>query len=77
MDGFEKGREPLYQVWAEETDTGKLVAVPYFPRAMQQAAEEWASLMRQMIAQGKEKRYSNPQARLHLGNLKTFSGESQ
>lgn len=59
-------REPLYQVWAEETETGKLVPVPFFPRIGRESAEEFASLMRQMIAQGKETRYSQPQAVLHL-----------
>lgn len=59
-------REPLYQVWAEETATGKLVVVPFFPRIAQEVAEEWAATMRAMIALGKEKRYSNPRALLHI-----------
>lgn len=62
-------REPLYQVWAEETATGKLVAVPFFPRMGKDAVEEFASLMREQIAKGKETRYSKPEAVLHLGNL--------
>ena len=59
-------REPLYQVWAEETKTGKMVAVPIFPRALKENVEEWVGLMQEQIRLGNEKRYSNPQAALHL-----------
>ncbi len=70
MGASDKGfKEPLYQVWAEEVGTGRLVAVPCFPRVMKEVADEYASTMRMMIAQGKEKRYSSPQVLLHLGNL--------
>ena len=62
-------REPLYQVWATEIETGKLVAVPFFPRMKKEVIEEYTATMRMMIAQGKEKRYSNPEAVLHLGGL--------
>lgn len=63
-------REPLYQVWAIELATKKLVPVPFFPRIAKEVAEEFASNMRMMIAAGKEKRYSDPQALVHI---KTFS----
>ena len=59
-------REQLFEVWAEETETGKLVQVPFFPRIGQESAEEFAGLMRKMIAEGKEKRYSNPQTVPHI-----------
>ncbi len=59
-------REPLYQVWAEETATGNLVAVPMFPKALKDNCEEWAGLMIEQIRLGNEKRYSNPQAALHF-----------
>lgn len=59
-------REPLYQVWAVDTTTGKPVAVPFFPRMAKEPVEEFAATMRMMIAQGKEKRYSDPKAVLHL-----------
>lgn len=62
-------REPLYQVWATDVKTGKPVAVPFFPRIKKEVAEEYAATMRMMIAQGKEKRYSDPKAVLHLGGL--------
>ena len=62
-------REPLYQVWAEDTETGQLVVVPYFPRIAQAVAEEWVGLMNQAISSGKLKKYANPKAILHLGNL--------
>lgn len=62
-------REQLFEVWAERTDTGQLVQVPFFPRIGHEAAEEFASLMRKMIAEGKEKRFSNPQLVPHLGKL--------
>jgi hypothetical protein len=61
--------EPLYQVWAENTETGALEPVPFFPRVMQATAEEYAATMRKMIALGKERRYSNPKALLHLATL--------
>jgi len=61
-------REPLYQVHAEETKTGKLVAVPMFPRAMKESTEEWVGLMREQIRLGNEKRYVNPQAVLLIQN---------
>jgi hypothetical protein len=61
-----KQREPLYQVWATERATGNLVVVPFFPRIAKEIAEEYASTMRLMIAQGNEKRYSDPQALLHM-----------
>ena len=60
------GREPLYQVWATDTETGKPVPVPYFPRMRQDVVEEFAATMRMMIAAGKEKRYSNPEALRHI-----------
>lgn len=62
-------REPLYQVWATETATNNLVAVPMFPRAMKEAAEMWVSDMERMIREGKEKRYADPKALPHLGML--------
>jgi hypothetical protein len=62
-------REPLYQVWATETATGKLVAVPFFPRVRQEAADEFVASMVSMIRLGKEKRYADPQALPHLGEL--------
>ena len=65
-DGPSIKREPLYQVYAEETKTGKLVAVPMFPRALKVNAEEWVALMQEQIRLGNEKRYSNPQAAMHL-----------
>ena len=61
-------REPLFQVYAEETKTGKLVAVPMFPRALKVNAEEWVGLMQEQIRLGNEKRYVNPQVALHLPN---------
>ena len=69
MNQQEPRREPLYQVWATETKTGKLVPVPYFPRAMKPVAEEWVSLMKQAIASGKYTAYSDPKALLHLATL--------
>ena len=62
-------REPLYQVWATDVETGKPVAVPFFPRIQKEVAEELAATMRMQIALGKEKRYSDPKALLHLGGL--------
>lgn len=59
-------REPLFQVWATETKTGNLVAVPMFPRVIKEAAEGFVSDMKRMIQQGHEKRYSDPQALEHL-----------
>lgn len=59
-------RAPLYQVWATDVKTGKLVVVPFFPRIAKEVAEEYAATMRLMIAAGKEKRYSDPQALIHL-----------
>lgn len=66
MQDEEIKREPLYQVWAIEVATGNLVPVPFFPRIAKQVAEEFALTMRLMIAQGKEKRYSDPKALLHI-----------
>jgi len=62
-------REPLYQVWAVETKTGKPVPVPFFPRMKKEVVEEYAATMRMQIALGNEKRYSDPKAVLHLGDL--------
>jgi hypothetical protein len=59
-------REPLYQVWAEETATGQLVPAPMFPRVAKEVADEFASTMAMMIACGKEKRYNQPQVLLHI-----------
>lgn len=59
-------RDPLYQVWAEEVSTGKLVPAPMFPRVVKEVADEYASTMSMMIAAGKEKRYSQPQVLLHI-----------
>lgn len=59
-------REPLYQVWAIERASGKLVAVPFFPRIAKAVAEEFAATMRIQIALGKETRYSDPEALLHI-----------
>lgn len=61
-------REPLYQVWATETKTGQLVAVPFFPRVMKQVADEYVSTMDSMIKLGKETRYAEPQALVHLSS---------
>lgn len=52
--------ETLYHVCATETDSGAMVVVPFFPMIAQQVAEEYAALMRTMIATGKERRYSEP-----------------
>lgn len=60
-------REPLYQVWATEVKTGNLVAMPMFPRVMQEVANEYVTTVKGMIALGKEKRYVDPQALPHLG----------
>ena len=65
----ETKREPLYQVWATEVETGNQVPMPFFPRVMKEVAEEYAATVRMMIATGKEKRYSDPMAVLHLGIL--------
>jgi len=62
-------REPLFQVWATETKTGQLVAVPFFPRVMKEVAEEYVATMKSMISLGKEKRYADPQALPHLGTI--------
>lgn len=59
-------REPLYQVWATETKTGQLVAVPMFPRVIKESAENFVQTMKDQIALGNEKRYVEPQALLHL-----------
>jgi hypothetical protein len=59
-------REPLYQVWATERTTGQLVVVPFFPRIAKEVADEFASTMRMQISLGNEKRYSDPQALLHM-----------
>ena len=59
-------REPLYQVMATETSTGKLVAMPMFPRIGKEAADEFCATVRTMILQGKEMRYADPQAVLLL-----------
>lgn len=67
MDNQTK-REPLYQVWATETKTGNLVAVPYFPRAMKEVTEEWVATMKGMIALGNEKRFTDPQSLVHLAS---------
>ena len=62
-------REPLYQVWCTEVESGKLVPAPWFPRAMKQVTEEWASLMRQQIAAGKLRTHAEPQVLPHLSHL--------
>lgn len=59
-------REPLYQVWAIERATGKLVAVPNFPRIAKVVADEFAAALRMQIALGNETRYSDPEALLHI-----------
>ena len=59
-------KEPLYQVWATEVRTNKLVAVPFFPRVAKTGAEKFAGTMREQIAKGNEKRYADPQALLHI-----------
>ena len=66
MDAQKK--EPLYQVWAEDTKTGKLVAAPMFPRAVKELVEEWGNIMREQIRLGNEKRYIDPQVVLHIQN---------
>lgn len=68
MDNQTK-RAPLYQVWATEVQTGQLVAVPFFPRVMQEVADEYVATMKSMISLGKEKRYVEPQALPHLGMI--------
>lgn len=59
-------REDLYQVWATETNTGQLVVVPMFPRVAKEAAEQFVETMQNMISTGKEKRYADPQALMHM-----------
>ena len=59
-------RAPLYQVWAIERATDKLVVVPFFPRIAKEVAEEFAATMRMQIALGNETRYSDPEALLHI-----------
>lgn len=59
--------QSLYQVWATETKTGKLVAVPFFPRVIQEAAVKFVADMNSQIRKGREKRYADPVALLHLG----------
>ena len=61
---IEKG--PLYQVWATETRTNKMVAVPFFPRMDQKSIERFVGDMNEMIAKGHEKRYSDPHAILYV-----------
>lgn len=61
------GTQKLYQVWATETKTGQLVAVPFFPRVMQEAALKFVQDMNSQIRKGREKRYADPVAMLHLG----------
>lgn len=60
--------EPLYQVWATEIQSGKLVPMPMFPRVMKDVADEYASTVRMMIAAGKETRYKDPESILYLGH---------
>lgn len=60
--------EPLYQVWAIETKTGNLVPFPFFPRVMKDVADEYVSTVKSMIVAGHEKRYTEPQALIHLAS---------
>lgn len=62
-------REPLYQVWATETKTGKMVPIPHFPRIGKEQAEAWAALVREHIDKGNVKDYADPKAVIHLGQL--------
>lgn len=55
-------REPLYQVCAENTQTGQLMVIPFFPKVSQPAATGFADTVAKMIACGKEKRFANPRA---------------
>jgi len=55
-------RKPLYQVCAENTQTGQLMAIPFFPKVNQTAATILADTVARMIACGKEKRFANPRA---------------
>ena len=59
-------KEPLYQVWAIERKTNQLVPVRYFPRMKQQVVEEYAALVNKMVKEGKEKRYADARALLHI-----------
>lgn len=52
-------REPLYQVNVEETKTGQLRAVG--PAMLKEACEQFAHAIRQQIALGREREWSNPQ----------------
>lgn len=62
-------REQLYQLWAEETKTGKLVPVPMFPRMCKEAVDGFAETMRTMIAAGKVRNYTNPQVLAHISTF--------
>jgi len=59
-------REQLYQVWAEETATGRLIPVPAFPRMGKEAVDMFAETIRSLIACGKLKTYANPQVVPHI-----------
>ena len=54
-------RKTLFQVVATDTKTHKQVAVPFFPRMDEESVKKFAGDMREMIAKGREKRYSEPQ----------------
>ena len=55
-------RELLYQVCAENTQTGQLMVIPCFPKVSKTAATILADTVANMIACGKEKRFANPRA---------------
>lgn len=60
-------KDPLYQVWATERETGKMVPVPFFPKVIAEAADVFVGKMAEMIAVGKERRYIDPRAVPVLG----------
>lgn len=61
-------REPLYQVWVIENKTGALIPFPFFPRVMKDVADEYVGVIKSMISTGKEKRYTEPQALVHMAS---------
>ena len=58
-------KQDLYQVWATETKTGEFVPVPFFPRMIKPAVEQFAFTLRQQINLGRETRYADPQVVIH------------
>lgn len=63
-----KKTHELYQVYATEVSTSKLVAVPMFGKSHKKACDLWANTMADMIVKGHEKRYKDPQVALYLGS---------